>query len=253
MQPTPYHYQPPEPGPRGARRLRPGPMIAILAGIVVLVACVGVYGYTMNRLGHRTASPPATRAAKSPVARPTRPATQPGLPGTASASPSGGRSSGPVYKWVLVAPAEAGPLRRSADTTSVTAALARQRQAGITDPYAAAYEDALDPQYWVLVTGQVGARFTADGPVVAINRWLATQDAAHAGRSDWAATTYRRTLPRAIDGAALCRSDRVEDVLVTWCGWAAEGVIVQFVFQQMPVEVAWDRMTEMLAVIATRA
>ncbi|GAA3204509.1 hypothetical protein ACFO1B_42310 [Dactylosporangium siamense] len=244
-QPTPYHYEPPEPGPRGIRRLRRGPLIAILAGVVVLVACVGGYGYTIIRLGHRTASTPTTRAPRSPVA------TQRGLPGTASASPGGGRSAGPARAWVLVAPAQAGTLRRSADTTSTTAALARQRQAGVTDPYATAYEDAVDTQYWALVTGQVGARFTAQGPQAAVDGWLATQAPVPASTTYWGDRTIKGRVPPRLGGVAACRDDRVQDNLVSWCAWAAEGVIVQFVFQRMPAEAARDRMAEMLPDIVT--
>ncbi|MEV4133303.1 hypothetical protein AB0J72_14180 [Dactylosporangium sp. NPDC049742] len=225
----PVYWPPPQPAPapssaQGARR--PAVIALVLAGLVSLVACVCVSAYLNDK-------PELPRSTAPTYSRPAAPAA-PSL----SSRPPSSAPAGPPRVWALKAPARAGTMRRSDDPPPVP------------DPYSATYEDPLDPQYMVMLTGQVGARFTQDGPQAAVDAWLAAQDPARAQTTLWAEEMVWRG-PLTIGGVALCRDSVGLPTPEAWCAWASDGVVVEFVFVRVPAPVAWDRMAEMLPAIAT--
>lgn len=253
--PEPVRYAqyvpPPPPGPPSTGfRKRPVYAIFLVAGILALVACCGLVGVVENRLFRDPlALPTYARPSDDGVATPGE--TQDGFGAPPTRSP-GGSAPAVAHPWVLGSPAKAGTLRRAEDPATVQDQRARQRAAGIAEPYAAVYEDALDVQYRVVVTGQIGARFTQAGPKAAVGAWLVGKDPARARTEGWAYEMVQRS-PSAIGGVGLCRDSIGHDTVEAWCAWAADGIVVEFVFARTPATAAYDRMTEMLPDLVTWA
>ncbi|WP_327004929.1 hypothetical protein OHA72_59655 [Dactylosporangium sp. NBC_01737] len=158
---------------------------------------------------------------------------------------------------MLVAPAKAGPLRRADDAATVSVELERQRVAGVAEPYAAVYELALDPRQRVVVTGQIGQRFTEEGPRWSVEMWLAAKDPERSITAAWPGELVQVD-PPAFGGVALCRDATgpgvtAQDPAGAWCAWAAGGIIVEFVFARTPASAARDRVAQLLPDLVTRA
>jgi hypothetical protein len=227
--PQPYPGQPgwgaaPTPPPK---KNRTALIVTLVVAAVALVVCGGIVAIAVNLDSNKTT--PGATASGGPSA--TGPKSSSGSSASAGKTPT------------LTAPETIGTWKKAASQDQADALSKSLSDAGVTNPFAAQYQDTTKATKIAAVWGGTGAIFSAGGAQRQLDAFFTGMGKQLNGGQ---ATTPITVDPGSIGGKAECAKTSTSGVTFSACAWVGTNVLLAFLFNGTEPDAAGTQVRLML-------